>query len=191
MSKKQFQLPQNLIAGISVESISQQISEIENLNLEKVSVDSVKDRMKKLSTGIINVRFGVTSRNLFRGRIGEWSSVDDLWYRPSEELKDYGRLNRPGCSRFYSCPDIDTVISELQPKQGVLISVLECHSIDPKKNLQCAALGYHSVLLEASSNHGFRKSLRRFFSSTKSALKTDENREKNHLIHEFLHTILH
>jgi hypothetical protein len=107
------------------------MSALRKISLETADIDFLKDRLSLLFTG-----YGIAcpvlpiGQKLFRGV--SWPSrpshITQLTYPPTSDVRDFGRLNRPNQSIFYSSVARAAVFFELGVKPGDHLAVSQWRS---------------------------------------------------------------
>lgn len=116
------------LSNIELGTIKNQITELQKLNLKEVEFETLLSQIENLMHGYKTITRQVKASPLFRARKNNtrdnFLNVSELIYRPSTDIRDYGRLNKPSQSIFYGASNQDTAILELSPKVGDEITIL-------------------------------------------------------------------
>jgi|TARA_R110002033_G_scaffold7587_1_gene27490 hypothetical protein len=104
--------------------------------------DESRDRLNELINSeyvyfLMKYSLKIESKvNLFRGRIindKEINNIENLIYKPSEKVLEYGRCNIPKQSIYYASNNFDTVLSELSVEINDIVYVLNSEIKNDKK----------------------------------------------------------
>jgi hypothetical protein len=138
------------LSQVTVRQVRRTIESLRNLDLSRVDLAVVRERVFKLlwfyTAETIWVNDG---RPIFRGRKNNgdayFEHVDQLWYPPAPSVTSLGRANCPGSSVFYCCPDDSIPIFELRPEEGDLITILRCKPKSPATPLLISVSVYQAA----------------------------------------------
>lgn len=127
-----------------LDSILEQISELEQLNLKSARIEKIKSHLDKLIKGYPIIKTKFRQQSIFRARktspngnadflkeilSNPFLNVSELWYPPIEAIQIYGRVNNIGKQIFYGSINEAGAIAELTPKIGDVLTILECELI--------------------------------------------------------------
>jgi hypothetical protein len=128
----------NDISNRTIEEIQNEINshdEIEN-ELINVNIEELFELYSKLITGHSRTIYNIEVTGVFRARIhdnnNEFETLGEIWYPDwaniEKKYHDFGRCNNIGESMFYCSTSIDTCITELRPKLGKYVTIVEYNS---------------------------------------------------------------
>ena len=147
------------LSRVSRTQISALIRDIEELDRINATEEQVKAQLKRLFQGYSCITRIVEAKQAWRSRRLEqslpYSHVRELWYPPSEKVKSYGRLNKPGRPMMYVSASHGAAILEMRPNVGDRFVVLQLKLKDELNMPHVMELG----VAEKASQHGLETSV--------------------------------
>lgn len=175
-------------------SIETRIRDLEALDLAAVDELYLETQIRELlNFGYVSRLLYISLPKIYRVRINEnneaFENARQLWWPPSECIKEIGRLNRIGESVFYCSDSEDTAIIEKQPRGRDVLTLLEAELIDPSEQALVTELGIHEFAGKSNPRYGgtppdFDVRLKQFMRS--EGISQTNPLLRDYLIKEFL-----
>jgi hypothetical protein len=181
-------MDKHLLSNVSIDSIEQQIRNLNVCDKQSVSINVFKQQLSQLIQGYSCITISIDAPYIFRARKTNperlFSQVTELWYPPADKILRYGRLNNIGSSLFYSADTEDTALYEMRPQVGDLYTILRCRLKDPGIIPHVMELG----IAERSSqyDHPLRHSILENTVAGREFLRDEGNIKSNLAIRTFL-----
>ncbi|HVS21302.1 MAG TPA: RES domain-containing protein [Pyrinomonadaceae bacterium] len=141
------------LSDISADAIRQQIGDLEVLKSPTADSSVISEKVAALLDGYTLLTKCLRLKVIFRARRNssrsEFTNITELWYPKPEYVTTIGRANKISSPMFYCAQDFDIALTELHPKVGETITVLESEVIDPEHFPRTAQVG----VTELTSKH--------------------------------------
>jgi RES domain len=113
---------------VSCSELEQRITNLQNADFKSLSIEEVRNQIAHIIHQCPIEPRELQLSGVWRARKNKtaepFTNTKDLWYPPSSSIKKPGRLNELEQSRFYASDTANTVILELKPTVGDIITVL-------------------------------------------------------------------
>ncbi len=172
-----------VIESVNLASIEGQIE-----SLRAVSGDycHALELVGALTRGLRVTNFFSQLGRVFRGRVGKFDCVNDLWYPPPESVRAFGRLNRPGAPVFYACVNLLAVFAELCRGNEKYVTIITFEPEDSNQRFRFGHIGFYSTTIDEESGASIRTQLRQHLVEVEAGLPSDLDRAKHRRITDFL-----
>lgn len=178
----------------TLSGLKQRVRQLQRIDVNSVSLPYLSQKYQALMRGVrTHWISGPGLNQVWRGRIGRYEKVTDLWYPPKTVVKSYGRANPPGYSVFYGSFGLNPragLIEELRAEEGQLITLMCCQLHPSDTDLPILGFGHvDKFMLQKSDDAQLHERYRNSDRARRQLCRSDIGFKKNEVVLDWLNEV--